>query len=86
MSRCRFFLLLLLLLLGRHAFAPSSRLPAVLAQTTPGTQDIASEDLFAPFTPQEMVHGRALHRSLPPLTPREVVVWSFRTARPGPFQ
>lgn len=83
MMHRRVCLLLLLLLLGRHAFAPGGAMPMALAQTSPNNPN---DDPFASFSPQEMLSGHSLHKNLPPLTHRENIVWSFRTATPSPFQ
>jgi hypothetical protein len=87
MSRRRICLILFLLLLGRGLFAPGNAMPTARAQTSrTDLMGTADEDPFASFSPQETFGSRFLHKSLPPLTRQETIIWSFRTADSSPFQ
>jgi len=44
------------------------------------------EDIFSTADEQELLFRRVFQKSLPPLSKREAIIWSFRTAQPMPFQ
>ncbi|MBN2345296.1 MAG: hypothetical protein JXO51_02825 [Candidatus Aminicenantes bacterium] len=82
-------LLLLLLLLAPRAFKASALPQDIDGATAPQSSvprgvDGSSEgddDIFSTSYERELLARRFFQKTLPPLSPREKIVWSFRTSR-----
>ena len=57
---------------------------ALAAQQPNGRLD-SEEDIFSTADEQELLFRRVFQKSLPRLSAREALIWSFKTAAPTPF-
>jgi hypothetical protein len=64
---------------GAAGAAASPLPPAQVA--APATTPESEDDIFSSTYERELLSRRYFQKTLPPLKPREKIVWSFKTAR-----